>query len=566
MGKLYEATMQKWFKELDCIATAIDGIDWDDLLVPKSTSQNLNLASVQDARRVFNSLYDAGERSAEGNIAEKKEHRFLPDLLLFNDSSGAYIVVELKASAAAARQALTEVLGYAQEIKAQTNDAQVFIVIAAAEWSPLLDNAVATQLRSRHFPLLPLQFYEKDGFRLRLRIEPFLPRQEAIGYIDQSAFSCDTRSYFFQRRNCLLRDIEIAKVRIVEEMLDLAARGERTSTSGFVIAWRNVHAWNLSTCVVNSARLPLPDTANPLLDHNDLDWVDLDVGSALLDQVDECGLPDSREFSGQEGWRNQLRMMTGENAVLFDISMWGPLRDSLGAFKRNLVRAKPVCSDFNFSTCSLAHPFIWVPYLDEIMGLSIDIESPGLYSHYRLGLALGTAAAYYAGNIESLTLDENLGYLSAMGRLIDGWRRVFAHAGDACTAPQLSFENDGLTLRLRGIDHAIGWMEQQAQQAGRWPALAYSLGYACGLATRETGESAARRIFNNGLGAGVNVTLIEAARASAGFVNSEQGKAVLDYVEYCLREDRRFSYESLRFRMTCEAIIELAEQWMLFSA
>lgn len=566
MQKLYEATMQQWFEALDCIASVIDSIDWDELLAPASAPHMVDRAPVQDARRVFNSLYEARQHSADDNIAEKKAHCFKPDVLLFNESSGAYIVVELKASAAAARQTLTEVLGYAHEIKAQTNGTQVFIVIVAAEWNPLLDNAVAAQLCSRHFPLLPLQFYEEDGFHLRLRTEPFLPRLTSIEYIDQEAFTCDTLSFLFQRRDYLYQDIQTAEVRIVEEAQNLAARGERTGTSGFVIAWRNAHAWILSTCILNPARLALPDTANPLLVHRDSGWIDLDAGSELLDQVDEHGLPDWTELSGQQGWRNQHRMMTSENAVLLHVDMWGPLRDKLAAFKKNLMKETPAYTDINFLSYSPTHPFIWLPHLDEMMGLSVDMDIPGLYRHYRLGLVLGVATAYYIGNITSIMPTKNLGYLSAMGRLLDAWRRVAVHAGDTNAAPPLRFEDDGVTLRQREIDRAIQWAKQQSLQAGSWPEFAHRLGYTRGLATLAAGQSNASEIFDNALDVDVNLKLIAAARTSAAFAETEQGKAVLAYLQYCLGEHNSFSYDSLSFEATCEVIIALAEEWESFNA
>lgn len=565
MEKLYEATIQKWFETLDCIASATDSIDWDGLLAPASAPHLVDRGPVKDARRVFDSLYEARQRSADDNIAEKKSHRFKPDVLLFSESCGAYIVVELKASAAAARQTLTEVLGYAQEIQAQTNGTQVFIIIVAAEWNPLLDNAVAAQLRSRHFPLLPLQFYIEDGFHLRLRTEPFLPRQTAIESIDQRFFICDTLSFSFQRSDYLYTDIQIAEVRIVEEAQNLVARGERTHTSGFVIAWRNARAWILSTCILNPARHALPDTVNPLLGHRNADLIDLDAGSELLDQVAKHGLPDWAELSGQQGWRNQHRMMTSENAVLLHVDMWGPLRDKLTAFKKNLMEETAAYTDINLSSYPFAHPFIWLPHLDEMMGLSVDMDIPGLYRHYRLGLALGVATAYYIGNITSITPTENLGYLSAMGRLLDAWRRVAVHAGEADAAPPLRFEDDGVTLRLHEIDRAIQWAKQQSQQAGSSPAFAHCLGYTCGLATLAAGQSNAREIFDNALDDHVNLNLIATARTSAAFAETEQGKAVLDYLQYCLGEHNSFSYDSLSFETTCEVIIALAEELASFN-
>ncbi|MBG7622196.1 hypothetical protein I5R65_22205 [Herbaspirillum sp. AP02] len=564
MGKLYETTMQEWFETMDCIASHIDAIDWDELLKPVSMPDMMNHSAVRDARRVFYSLYEACKCSANDNISEKKNQRFKPDVLLFNASSGAYIVVELKASAAAARQTLTEVLGYAQEIQRQTNNTQVFIVIVAAEWSSLLDNAVAAQLRNRHFPLLPLQFYENDGFHLRLRLEPFLSRWVAIDSIDQEAFCCDTLSFSCQRRDFRLRDIEKADDRIVEEARNLVVRGERTGTSGFVIAWRNKHAWILSTCTLNSARLALPDTVNPVLRRPDADYIDLDVGGELLDQVDNHGLPDSTELSAQQGWRNQLYLMTSENALLFHVGMWGPLRDSLVAFRKTLTKESPKYTNVNFSGRLLTDPFIWIPHLDEMMGLSVDMNIPGLYPCYRLGLALGSVTAYYLGNITSINRTENLGYLSAMARLLDAWRRVAGHAENASELPTLRFEDDGVTLQLHDIDRAIFWAKRQCEQSGIWPAFAHCLGFTHGLSTVAAGEREARKIFEDVLEDDVNLKLIKAARASVTFAETEQGKLLLDYLQYCLGEHNYFSYDSLSFETSCEVIIALAAEWSSF--
>lgn len=569
--KLYESTMQEWFEGLDCIASAIDSIDWDDLLAAGSASHMVDRSSIRDARRVFDNLYDAQQRSADDNIAQKKGEVFKPDVLLFSDSAGAFIIVELKATAAAARQALTEVLGYAEEIRKQTHGTQVFIVIAAHQWNPLLDNAVAAQLRSRHFPLLPLEFYDDDGFHLRLRTEPFRPRLDAIEYFDEEAFRCDTRAFFFQHDHALLLDRDIADVRIKEEAQHIAARGERTLSAGFVIAWRNSQAWILTTCLFNPARLNLPDTANPLLGHRDPDWIDIDSGDELLSQVNVDGLPDGDELSGQQGWLNQERMMIGENARLIEVCMWGQQRDSLASFKERVVKEMSVYTDFSYSTTALRHPFIWIPHLYELMGLTVDMDIPGLSRFYRLGSAIGTAMAYYIGNIETGGRTSSFGYLAAMGRLLDAWRRVADHAEDASDKkPALRFEDDGATLCQHHIDCANIWAERQSRRAGYWPAFAHRLGYTHGLTTYKAGHSEAKRIFDTSLDEEVNIQLIAAARAASAFAETGCGRPLLDYLQHCwgahLGGHSSFGYDSLSSGTTCEVIIALADEWLLFNA
>lgn len=583
--KLYESTMQEWFEGLGCIASAIDSIDWDDPLAAGTAPYNGDSAAIRDARRVFDSLYEAGRRSADDNIAQKKGEVFKPDLLLFSECAGAFIIVELKATAAAARQALTEVLGYAEEIRKQTHGTQVFIVIVAHQWNPLLDNAVAAQMRSRHFPLLPLEFYEEDGFHLRLRTEPFRPRPDAIEYFDEHAFRCDTRAYYFQCRDPHLQDLYTANFRIKEEAQHLAARGERTSCSGFVIAWRNAQAWALTTCIFNPALLDLPDTSNTVLGHSGDDWIDMDLGHELLSQVRDMGLPDEYELSGQTGWLNQERALIGDNARLIEVCMWGQQRDSIASFKERLVKETPVRSylmermdrktsvytDYRFHITRLRHPFIWVPNLYEMMGLSVDMDMPGLSWYYRLGNAIGAAMAYYIGNIKSGGRTSTFGYLAAMGRLLDAWRRVANHAGEGSdTQPPLRFEDDWATLRKHDIDRANIWADEQANRAGKWPAFAHLLGYAHGLTTFKAGESEARKIFYTALNEEVNIKLIRAARAVCAFAKNGNGKELLDYLEHCCREHpsgpTSFTYDSLTFGMTCEVIIALADEWVLFNA
>lgn len=92
------------------------------------------------------------------NISLDSKEKLYPDILLYNYENNKYFILELKRSAKAEREAVTELLGYRLEVKNHLpfiNNGDIPLIIVSTEFNDLLLHSVASLLLGRDTYSLP---------------------------------------------------------------------------------------------------------------------------------------------------------------------------------------------------------------------------------------------------------------------------------------------------------------------------------------------------------------------------------------------------------------------------
>lgn len=254
MNKLFEneAEMQAWLKnELD---THHDGlseliINCDELesFNPSNLEENKIYISFKNCLEAlhFNTIFSDNE-----NIALSENEILKPDFVLYAPESQGIVIVELKNSANAARQAGTEISAYSAELKNHLlflSDGDVFNVIISPEWKTLLKHHVLHEIFWKNRNILCLKPVEQGNGNIRLEILSIqellniplkykIPKEYLCGYqiclynyeLYKQKDEAERKAYFDERINQMKAALSI-----------MAIEGERQGSHGFAFLWKD---------------------------------------------------------------------------------------------------------------------------------------------------------------------------------------------------------------------------------------------------------------------------------------------------------------------------------------
>jgi hypothetical protein len=138
-------------------------IDSDENIIPNfSIDHLLKQKYSRSAKQVLESLKDYEVITGEiiQNISLDKNERLFPDLILFNRSTCQLIVIENKTGSQTEREAITELLGYAHEIRNHLpffSNYDINYILISTEFNTLLDHSVSGEILSGDLHLLCLK-------------------------------------------------------------------------------------------------------------------------------------------------------------------------------------------------------------------------------------------------------------------------------------------------------------------------------------------------------------------------------------------------------------------------
>ncbi|MYM92246.1 hypothetical protein [Duganella vulcania] len=503
MEKVTEAQLQDWLVQLakkNSLASAIEHVDELEALKEAGTHSAVNVDAIDDALHVLQSLLEAQLVAANDDIQVDAKTGFRPDLLFQDPCSGRWIIVELKVSHQTERQAITEVLAYAEGLHRRMHNVPVSIVVASSAWRELLKNAVRAQMRSRRYPLLPLQVSPApDGKNFHLR--PILDVFDHRGFHGEFApelFTCDTKSFFFQCETALeTYDQKTVLKRLQRAANDVAREGDKRGCSGLVILWESQvfggPVWHLTTCIINPNKL-IPDlpVTSPIMQYlnpaNDLEFpvdpyaTDLDQGCRLLAKIEMRDLGLSSEFSNFGHWSQAQRLLDENGAKYLQVSPWGEIHDRWPT--ETWQTGARHFANINANQFPDEHPFCWVPAMDQISGEAITMGelSSGLGA-YKLGKIVGRITQFHKDH----SANTNYGrdgrdsrYTCAMARLLGCWYTVHAFGeatGSRTMPPSLEFEaTNPPTLLPSCVSEYARWAWQMFAHLGDHHHFCYQLG------------------------------------------------------------------------------------------
>lgn len=254
MNKIFEneAEMQKWLKdELD----TCDGLN--DLIINCDKLESFNPSNLEENKiyasfkNCLEALYLNTIFSDNENIALSENEILKPDFLLYAPESQGIVIIELKNSANAARQAGTEISAYSAELKNHLlflSDGDVFNVIISPEWKTLLKHHVLHEIFWKNRNILCLKPVEQENGNIRLEILSIqellntplkykIPKEYLYGYqiclYDYELYNSNVdlkkrKAYFDKRVNQMKAALSI-----------MAIEGERQGSHGFAFLWKD---------------------------------------------------------------------------------------------------------------------------------------------------------------------------------------------------------------------------------------------------------------------------------------------------------------------------------------
>lgn len=267
-------------------------IDNDPNTIPDfSIDHLLKRKYSKSAKRVLETLtcYELISGDKIKNISLDKKEGLFPDCLLFNYETNEVVVIENKISKQTERQAVTELLGYSQEIRNSLpfiSDFDISYIIISTEFNTLLDHSISSQILSTESKILCLKATENNQ-----QIDFNVHSPKSWTNIGQNGLPA---SSFMSYTLCLKKksDIDVSFTNIVQLATDLISfDANQNKCSGFCITWKNgINEYSdfdfgISIYTINSFVF-LPNAIDLGFDINE----NSELSSFILKKVKEAGV------------------------------------------------------------------------------------------------------------------------------------------------------------------------------------------------------------------------------------------------------------------------------------
>ncbi|MFJ1971858.1 hypothetical protein ACIO93_24625 [Streptomyces sp. NPDC087903] len=253
--------------------------------------------------------------SSTRSISLDPADRLYPDLLYTSAETGSVVVFELKRARATARETVTELMAYEQEVRnhlpfsARTD---ICFIVVSTDYSALLNHSLTSLIAWHDFRVLCLKADPDDG-SLSLHL-PY--GWSGLGQDVIPAEFLDTINILFTPHEAVMQEGEGFIGEIMDSALEIVSRdAEKGGITGFGFSWRDFSYPHMSEAPaaltvarVNAARFMQSGLASPFLEET--------ITSPLLEHIKD----QINEFWGGSNpeIRAGLRYLKGFGAVTVD--------------------------------------------------------------------------------------------------------------------------------------------------------------------------------------------------------------------------------------------------------
>jgi hypothetical protein len=461
---------------------------WVNRYSPNGGPASSRHRSAHEACRVLRSLVEPRFWSAGTNISQTPGEALFPDLVLEDEISGAFVIVELKRSSKTAREFATELLAYAHCLLQQHPGSKVFLVLVSTSWTPLERHAFAKLALGPH-PMLPLEFREQG---VSEPTPTLLVRSDLFPVADVESFP--GRALQVHTKVFLLR-VHSWRVgprmapwlnRIEHAVRALVHEAERGGASGFLLVWFLPHEVPseggkepvvrafFSTAVRNPCRqqeIPTFRNDKEAMEFawsNNFEELADDTAVRLLLNLELGDTVDGYSPEHEGAWHDLRTRLQEEDASVLHFAPFGDIGDQVTKWRTQKRHAlRPVVPDI--TALPVWHPLTWLSALESLIDSS-DREGGDqtAWHAFRRGEDLGSLCRSRFG-------DRNFGQMAAQARFAHTWCDSFAaHEG----APQirLQLEGSGPHYDWKRLDPAIQFAYGCVVKEGELASYCFCLG------------------------------------------------------------------------------------------
>lgn len=171
------------------------------------------------------------------NISLTADEKLFPDIILFNYETSQVVLIENKINGKTAREAVTEIYGYINEIRNHlpfASNYDISVIIVSPVFNTLLDHSVSSNILSSNINLLCLVPIEDKDLKFNIH---FPKSWSDIGQNNLPENSMVSYSWCLKKK---VADLEINNFSILNLARDLiVSTANKIASSGFVLIWEN---------------------------------------------------------------------------------------------------------------------------------------------------------------------------------------------------------------------------------------------------------------------------------------------------------------------------------------
>jgi len=426
--RVLEKEIQTWLEnDYENILQNINGIEYldsfnkniDDNIPEMSLDFFIHQKFINSAKYVKDNLYLLDLITNDDNVSTTKGEILRPDLLLFNNETNTFIVVEIKREHGAERQAVSELLAYEHEIQNLMpfmSKTDIVFIIISADYRTLLEHSVSSLAIWQNKKILPLKisgidssdsskwnlsFHKIDSWSL-LSHTNILPEQistaELVLY-DKDAYNPQIN----------VKDKK-DNIYVINKGLELIIKeAERNNISGFVILIKNtvptldLNNYSIVIGVVNhfSFLEHIEDNSSKIKDYflNDENFFGFDNHLQDIPFMDNSlkYLKNfyNPEYEGFDNWSN-YREQLEENSTPIKIDFFGEIDSLVTQFALNKTVLKSYFPELSTGLIDFSYPNIGINILDNLFKDNIFIYGEFRVTNiYQFGKIVGELSFLY---------------------------------------------------------------------------------------------------------------------------------------------------------------------------
>lgn len=206
------------------------------------------------------SLCDSMELvSVNTSISRKTGEVLRPDIVAFNPEKQALIVFEIKRKQVSEREAITELIGYEQEIRNHfpfASELDIGFVLISEEWSPMLNHSVTSLVtwHQKNCLCLTIEAASPLKFSLSAHIPEAWQLLGSVGLRANALQTVEIRPSNEESRNSVPYSSVITATQLI------ARKGDLINSHGFVVVWSSPSplaevSWFITVCILNPQEL-----------------------------------------------------------------------------------------------------------------------------------------------------------------------------------------------------------------------------------------------------------------------------------------------------------------------